>query len=423
MTNSGVRVRLVAFLVLSAIGIVYVAGSFLGLTDRILGRGLTLQATLPDSGGLFTGSEVTYRGVKVGKVSAMHVTRKGLLVTMALQEGTKIPLDTKMHVHNLSAVGEQYLDFEPPDNKPPYAKAGDVIAGDKDSLPMSEETLLTQMNSLVTSVNRNDLSTVIGEAGTMFRGTANPLQRMVDSGSHFVDEAAANQDDTIALLDTGQTVLKTQAKHEKDIQSFATDLADLTGTLKTSDKDLRTLLQGGPPAVREVNSLLKGLEPTLPVFLSNLVTTNQVLTANLPALEQMLVVFPHVIAAGFTGTPGDGYGHINLQFNNSVPACTKGYKPPSQWRPATDTSDGPIYPAQCRSGAPLEMRGFREAPQSGASGATGRSYRVAPYDARTGVVDTGSGQPLVVDNGGGLQGVFGDDGWKWMLMGPEAAGD
>jgi phospholipid/cholesterol/gamma-HCH transport system substrate-binding protein len=193
--------------------------------------------------------------------------------------------------------------------------------------------------------------------------------------------------------------------------------------LKTSDKDLRTLLQGGPPAVREVNSLLKGLEPTLPVFLSNLVTTNQVLTANLPALEQMLVVFPHVIAAGFTGTPGDGYGHINLQFNNSVPACTKGYKPPSQWRPATDMSDGPIYPAQCKSGAPLEMRGFREAPQSGASGATGRSYRVAPYDARTGVVDTGSGQPLVVDNGGGLQGVFGDDGWKWMLMGPEAAGD
>ncbi|WP_036226725.1 MCE family protein [Marmoricola sp. URHB0036] len=421
--SHGVRVRLIAFLVLSAVGIVYVASSFLGLTDRLLGRGLHIKATLPDSGGLYTGSEVTYRGVKVGKVSGMHVTRKGLLLTLNLEDGTKIPLDTKMHVHNLSAVGEQYLDFEPPDDKPPYAKAGDTIAGDKSSLPMSEETLLTQMNSLVSSVDSNDLSTVIGEAGTMFRGTANPLQRMVDSGSHFVDEAAANQDATIALLNTGQTVLKTQARHEQDIQAFARDLADLTGTLRTSDKDIRTVLQGGPPAVREVNSLLKGLEPTLPVFLSNLVTTNQVLTANLPALEQMLVVFPHVIAAGFTGTPGDGYGHINLQFNNSVGPCTKGYKPPSQWRPATDTTDAPIYPAQCQSGDPKEMRGFRNAPQSGTSGATGRSYRVAPYDARTGVVDTGSGQPLVVENGGGLQSVFGADGWKWMLMGPEAAGD
>jgi phospholipid/cholesterol/gamma-HCH transport system substrate-binding protein len=419
----GVKVRLVAFVVLSAVGLVYVAGSFLGITDRLLGRGLTIDATLPASGGLFTGSEVTYRGVKVGKVSAMDVTRTGLRVRIALEDGTKIPLDSKMYVHNLSAVGEQYLDFEPPDDKPPYAEAGDVIKGDESSLPTSEELLLTQMNAMVQSVDKDELATVIGEAGTMFRGTANPLQRMVDSGTQFVDAAAASTDDTIALLDTGRTVLQTQADHEKDISSFARDLADLTGTLRTSDKDLRTILQGGGPAVREVDSLLKGLEPTLPVFLSNLVTTNQVLTANLPALEQMLVVFPHVIAAGFTGTPGDGYGHINLQFNNSVPPCTKGYKPPSQWRPATDTSDGPIYPAQCRSGPPLNMRGYSSAPKSGAAASPGSASRVSTYDARTGRVDASDGQSLVMGSGGGPRTVFGDDSWKWMLTGPAAADD
>ncbi|MET0999288.1 MAG: MlaD family protein [Marmoricola sp.] len=415
--SRGVRIRLIAFLVLSAVGIVYVASNFLGLTDRVLGRGLTIEATLPASGGLFTGSEVTYRGVKVGKVSAMEVKRDGLLVRLALEDGTKIPLDTKMYVHNLSAVGEQYLDFEPPDDDGPYAKAGDVIKGDRSSLPTSEELLLTQMNSLVESVDRTELATVVAEAGTMFRGTANPLQRMVDSGTQFVDEAAANSDATITLLDTGRTVLQTQADHEKDIQTFARGLADLTGTLRTSDKDLRTILQGGPAAVREVNSLLKGLEPTLPVFLSNLVTTNQVLTANSPALEQMLVVFPHVIAAGFTGTPGDGYGHINLQFNNSVPACTKGYKPPSEWRPATDTTDGPIYPAQCKSGPPLSMRGFNHAPKSG------NAYRVSTYDAKTGMVDTGTGQSLVVGPGSGSRSVFENDGWKWMLTGSVTADD
>ena len=323
-----------------------------------------------------------------------------------------------MHVHNLSAVGEQYLDFEPPDDAPPYAKAGDVIRGDESSLPTSEELLLTQMDSLVGSLDGAELSTVVGEAGTMFRGTANSLQRMVDSGSQFVDEAAANTDSTISLLESGRTVLQTQADHEQDIRAFARDLADLTGTLRASDQNLRTIIQGGAPAVREVDSLLRGLEPTLPVFLSNLVTVNQVLTANLPALEQMLVVFPHVIAAGFTGTPGDGYGHINLQFNNNVPACTKGYKPPSQWRPATDTTDAEIYPAQCRSGPPLSMRGFNNAPKSGATASTGRAYRVSTYDARTGAVNTGNGQSLVVGNGGGSRTVFGDDAWKWMLTGP-----
>ena len=55
----GIKIRLLAFLLLSAVGVVYVAGSFLGLTDRLLGRGMTIHATLPTSGGLFTGSEVT----------------------------------------------------------------------------------------------------------------------------------------------------------------------------------------------------------------------------------------------------------------------------------------------------------------------------------------------------------------------------
>ena len=60
----GVKVRLLAFVALSAVGIVYVAGSFLGITDRLLGRQLIIEASLPTSGGLYTGSEVDYRGVR-----------------------------------------------------------------------------------------------------------------------------------------------------------------------------------------------------------------------------------------------------------------------------------------------------------------------------------------------------------------------
>ena len=107
----GVRIRIGAFLVLSAVGIVYIAGTYLGLVDRVLGRGITIQATLPSSGGLFEGSEVTYRGVKVGKVSKMQATAEGVTLDLALEDGTKLPTDSPMFVHNLSAVGEQYLDL------------------------------------------------------------------------------------------------------------------------------------------------------------------------------------------------------------------------------------------------------------------------------------------------------------------------
>lgn len=403
-----IKIRLIAFLILSAVGIVYVAGSYLGLVDRVLGRGLTVHATLPGSGGLFVGSEVTYRGVKVGKVSDMDVIPSGVRVGLALEEGTKIPLSSAVYVHNLSAVGEQYLDFEPPSQDGPYAADGDTIEGTAESLPQSTDDLITSMDGLVSSLDRDELSTAVSELGTMFRDTGDPLARMVDAGAKFVAEAKASQQETIDLLATGQTVLTTQQANADNIRVFARDLARFTAGLEGSDADLRTVLQGGTPALNEVRALLEGVEPTLPVLISNLVTVNQVVTARLPALEQTLVTFPRVIESGFTGTPGDGYGHINLQMNYDVPACTKGYKPKKDWLPATDLTDRPFYPAKCLSGAPYNQRGSKYAPEVGA--ASGTTYRVAPYDARTGQVD----ENLTL----GRHTVFGDNSWQTLLVGP-----
>jgi len=403
----GIKTRLIAFLVLSAVGIVYVAASYLGLVDKVTGRGLSVHADLPTSGGLFVGSEVTYRGVKVGQVSGMDVTPTGVRLTLALKEGTRIPKGSPFYVHNLSAVGEQYLDFEPTARTGPYAAQGTVFEGSAASLPQSTDDLLMKIDGLVSSLDQTDLSTVTSELGTMFGGTADPLRRMVDSGSALVAAAKANQAETIRLLTSGQTVLATQQRNAGNIRSIATNLADLTGTLKDSDKDLRTIIQGGTPAVREINALLQGLEPTLPVFIGNLVTVNQVATARLNALEQTLVTFPAVISSGFTGTPGDGYGHINLQLNYDVPACTAGYLPPAQWRPATDLADTPTYQAKCLSGAPYNMRGSKYAPQP--SSVTGSANRVAPYDARTGRVN----ESLTM----GRHTVFGDNSWQSMLLG------
>jgi phospholipid/cholesterol/gamma-HCH transport system substrate-binding protein len=406
----GIKVRLLAFLILSAVGIVYVAASYLGLVDKVLGRGFEMSATLPASGGLYIGSEVDYRGVAIGKVVGTDVIPSGVRVRISMKPGTRLPTDSAVFVHNLSAVGEQYLDFEPKSAAGPFAKQGTTIAGNADSIPTSTDTLLINLNSFVNSVNRNNLSTVVAELGTMFRNTAEPLQRLVDSGSKFINDARTNEAATIQLLDTGKTVLATQRANSLNIRSFARNLAALSGTLRGSDADLRTILQGGTPAVKEVDSLLKGLEPTLPVFIGNLVTVNQVVTARLPALEQLLVTFPSVLSNGFTGTPGDGYGHINLQLNYAVPPCTDGYIPPKDWRPGTDTTTKPVFHAVCKSGPPLNMRGTKYAPPVGAAGSVGPDYRVAPYNAKTGEVD----QNLTL----GRHTVFGDKSWQWMLVGP-----
>ena len=326
---------------------------------------------------------------------------RGCASTSPSRTGTKIPLDSKMHVHNLSAVGEQYLDFEPPDNKPAVRRrAGDVIKGDESSLPTSEELLLTQMDSLVGSVDGAELSTVVGEAGTMFRGTAEPAAA---DGRLRVRSSSTRRPRTPTppsrCWTPGAPCCRPRPTTRQDIRAFARDLADLTGTLRTSDKNLRTILQGGAPAVREVDSLLKGLEPTLPVFLSNLVTINQVLTANLPALEQMLVVFPHVIAAGL-------HRHARRRLRPHQPAVQQqraavheglqaavAVAPGHRHHRRADLP-GPVPVRAAPEHARLQLRArSRVPPRRPAAPIVSRTY-----DARTGAVDTGNGQSLVVGN-------------------------
>ncbi len=416
----GVRIRLAAFVALSAIGVVYAASAYLGIVDRVLGRGLHIHATLPASGGLFEGSEVTYRGVKVGNVAKMTVTPQGVRADLRLEEGTQIPRNAPIAVHNLSAVGEQYLDILPTGRGGPYLDDGDTLHGDEKSLPVGEEVLLSQLNGLVKSVDLQDLSTVVTELGTMFRGVSGSLQRMVDSSTTLVSAAKANQQATFDLFDTGHTVLKTQTAHEADILALSKDLGDVSGTLKKSDPTIRTLLRNAPATMSEVNSLLTGLEPVLPPFLANTITVNQVLTRNLVPLEELLVAFPVSIAAGFTGTPGDTYGHINLQMNYSMPPCTRGFLPKSRWRPGTDLADTEPYIGSCESGPPINMRGVKYAPASDGT-VVGSAGRAATYDAgkiASGgkVVTSGTTRPLLTRS------LLDGEVLKVLLIGPTQQG-
>ena len=421
-----VRARLIAFVVLSALGIVYIASAYLGIVDRVLGRGYTVHATLRTSGGLFEGSEVTYRGLKIGKVTSVDTTRDGIELDLAIEEGVELPLDAPMFVHNLSAVGEQYLDFEPPDDAPPYAEDGSEMAGSAESLPVDEADLLIELDSFVNSVDQRSLQVLIAELGDMFADTGRPLQQLIDDGGRFVDTAAANTDDTIRLLDTALVALGTQRDNADNITSFSRDLADLTQALRESDGDIREVLDDTPQAARELTTLLDELGPTLPVLLSDLITVNQVVVSHLAGFEQLLVTFPRVIAGGFTGSPPDGFGHVNLQFDNSVPPCTDGYKPRDQWRRGDELTDAPIFPARCNSGAPFVQRGTPNVPGTPANpgnNAPGRSYDRAVsghYDPATGLVEgvvDAEGDPVRFQAPGDLS-VLGSDSWKWLIVGP-----
>ncbi|MFE4249680.1 MCE family protein [Streptomyces sp. NPDC056910] len=425
MITRTVKAQLLAFATVTAVGVSYVGASYTGLADRVLGRGYTVRADFADSGGVFPGAEVTYRGVPVGRVGALRLTGAGgVSVALDIKDGTRrIPADALAVVANRSAVGEQYVDLQPRTSHGPYLLDGSSIPRARTRVPLPTTDLVLSLDRLVNSVGKDDLRVTVDELDKAFSGTGPNLSRLVDSGNALVESASGSLPQTISLIEDSRKVLKTQADQGSSIKSFAHDLAALTAQLKSSDGDLRKLIGNATPAAQQLNSLLKSAGPRLSVLLANLISGGQVTLARLPGVEQSLVTFPALVAGSDTVVPGDGTTHFGLVVNaDDPPPCTQGYG--AARRDPSDTSTREANTdAHCTAprGGKTSVRGAQNAPGASAgSGGAHRSAYVTPYDPETGTATGPDGRPVEIGSTGGQQTVFGKESWQWLLVGPLA---
>lgn len=429
MITRTVRMQLVAFAALTAVGVSYVGAEYAGLADRVFDDGYSVTADFGDSGGIFKNAEVTYRGVPVGRVGKLELApHGGVFVRLDITDDTRIPADTVAVVANRSAVGEQYVDLQPRTDQGPYLHQGSTIEREDTRTPLPETELISSLDRLVQSVGKKDLQITVDELGKAFSGTGPHLSRLVDSGNALIESADKNLPETIALIEDSRKALKTQVDKGSAIKAFSRDLADLTETIKNSDGDLRRLTETQPAAARQLNSLLKANRKALPVLLGNLISGGQVMAARLPGLEQTLVTFPAVVAGSFTVLPGDGTSHFGLVLNaDDPPACRDGYQSTDR-RPPSDTSRRPANTdAHCAEprGSQTSVRGAQNVPSPGGASAQGgrsgeASYSTAPYNPATGTVYGPQGQTVRIGSTGGAQSVFGKESWRWLLVGPMA---
>src|ERR1700748_3349657 len=108
------------------------AFNFMKLPATLFGVGeYNVPVDLPQSGGLYQTSVVTYRGTDVGQVKSVEVTATGVRALLAMRSGVKVPSGGQASVHSRSAIGAQYIELTPrPGNDgehSPPLRAGDVI--------------------------------------------------------------------------------------------------------------------------------------------------------------------------------------------------------------------------------------------------------------------------------------------------------
>jgi phospholipid/cholesterol/gamma-HCH transport system substrate-binding protein len=371
MLTAGTKIKLIAFALLAVAVLAFTAvryanlGRFLGLSGYY-----TVTMELPNAGGLFPNADVTYRGVSVGRVGTMSLTATGIVVDLNISNSApKIPSSgLQATVADLSAVGEEYVNLRPQASQGPYLTSSSVIPEQDTAVPPPITSVLTSINTLVTSVPQQSLRTLVAELGHAFQGQGPNLQVLLDNSSTLNRAATEDIPQTSKLIGDGQAVLATQAADTAAIQSFGRNASLLASQLASSDSDLRRLFVTTPQAALQVTGLLRDNNVSLSAVIANLLTTSNVTLTRQPALEEMLSALPAAVAAGSTviNSHGANFG-VALTFFNPLP-CTAGYGGTVE-RNGLDLSPSPPLNTGAKCTLPassgVDVRGSAHAPSGG----------------------------------------------------------
>ena len=310
--------RMIALLLVIVIGVYYIV--FDVLQVRATSQPFTVTVVMPTAGGLYTGADVTYRGVQVGKVSALDLSTRDVTVKLDINPGERIPDNGDVRVKELSALGEQYLDFQPVSSAGPILRSGTVISANRVVLPVQIGTALVDLGTLLKSINPNDLHTVESFLASAFIGTGPGLRSIIVSGQKLFDALVAAQPETVNLVVDGHTDLKTLEATDGDLATFTAGLASLTGQLRNSNSDIQALIDNGHAAEQQLNPFLATNNASITGVIANLAIDAQVSNQYNPEVRAIFELLP-IVSNDLAAVVSGGQVHGVLDINTADTVC------------------------------------------------------------------------------------------------------
>jgi len=318
---------------------------------------IVVGVTLPRSGGLYKGSEVTYRGVRVGRVTELNLTDQGVRATVRLDSSAQVPTDARPKVRSLSPVGEQYVDFQPGSRGGPFLANGDVVRGSAEDLPTALATTAINLDKLIKQIDPATVRLVLTETAEGLKGTEDDLQQVLVQGLELLDEFNAKWPTTKRLINNGDELLRLGADLVPDFNSITDDAETFTTWLRKIDPVLVDMLEDSPGQIEELRRLVRDADDVLDTYLDPYITLADLNAAREPHLRALLRNYPRGFRA-LSGAVRGGAVHLDAFFEY-FEYC--GYHQTEH--PPRDTTRYPFQDdGHCPKSSPQSQRGAQWAP-------------------------------------------------------------
>lgn len=309
---------MIGLIIVVVVGVYYIV--FDVLQYKIVSQPFTVTVLMPSAGGLYSGADVTYRGVDVGTVTALDLSANQVAVKIGIHSGERIPDNGPVLVKQLSALGEQYLDLQPSNTAGPDLRGGSVIPANRVTLPVPIGTALVDLGAMLKSLNPKDLQTVESFLSSAFIGTGPDLRTIIVTGQRLFDALVAAQPETVNLVVDGKTDLHTLEATDGDLATFSQGLASLTGQLKNSNSDLQALINNSQSAEAQLNPFLESNTASIASAISSLATDAHVSDEYNAQVHAIFELLP-VVADDLSSIASGGEIHGVLDFNTADPVC------------------------------------------------------------------------------------------------------
>jgi phospholipid/cholesterol/gamma-HCH transport system substrate-binding protein len=404
MITTTTKIQLLIFAIVTVLGASIVGGRYAEIDRLVVNRTYPVNVDLKDSGGIFAGAEVTYRGVPVGKVGAMEYIPSGVRAILNIEKNApKMSADTVAVVANKSAVGEQFMDLQPRSNSAPYLRAGSTIPSSNTIVPLDATRLLIDVGALVDSVNTKSLQTLVNEVGIAFAGYGQDLSTIIDSFTSFIREANRSFPETQSLIRGSGTVLKTLVDKRGQFADLTENFADLTKTLVDEDDSVRKLLDKGPGATKEVRTVIQENSDDLTSIFHSLAAVSGTFDHRWKSIEVLTILFTLQVDGGFAAVTQSTDPKRKGLWDGRIPAIF------------TDAQPGPYEKEMCLHAlGGADARGYRAfRPPNDLTAAEAKHYDClnnakVPFNPR---------KTEYHFNRAVTAPAMGEDSWKWLLVG------
>ena len=343
MLTRFIRMQLIVFAVLTVTALVALGWYYLRIPSQLGVGQYRLVAELPASGGLYRTSNVTYRGIQIGRVTKVEPTKNGVRATLTIDSRHKIPIDASANVHSVSAIGEQYLDLVSTGNPGKFFEPGQTIT--KGTVPSEIGPALDAANRGLSVLPKRKIASLLDETAQAVGGLGPALQRLVDSTQSIVGDFQANISDVDDIIQNAAPILDSQVDSGDSIARWSHNLDVLSTQIARNDQHVQSILSKAAPTADQVNEVFSDVRESLPQTLANLEIVADMLKRYNKGVEQLLVFLPEIAAVGQTlvaSAPGSVLMGFNLSINNPPP-CMTGFLPASQWRSPAETSMAPLH--------------------------------------------------------------------------------